>query len=178
MRPAPFVCKLSLYLFALLLAASGARAADADQVARAKRYLTNADTAKATLFFAHPTATYRGVEVVGLGDVIDGARRPVPGAFALTVRYEWKSLFDDTNTSDIVFLFNNRGRLTEVQAGRTTSFFAEFSGADLVLAAVKDELLKDVEKWKDAEARRTAYALIRAADTKGILTLLLQTGQP
>jgi hypothetical protein len=170
--------KLFLVLGAVLLLGSLVRAAEPSQVASAKTFLTNQDRAKGALFFAHPTAAYRSAAVTAISDVVDPQRRPVPGAFAVTVRYTWKNLLDDTNTSDLLFFFNAKGRLTEVQIGATTSFFRQFTGADLVLDALKDELMKDVNKWQDAAARKTALTLIRNSDTRGLLTLILQMQQP
>jgi hypothetical protein len=170
--------KVLLALCLAFLARGPVSAADKDKVDAAKRFLSNTDRAKAALFFAHPTATYNQVDVEKVSDVVDRASRPIPGAFAVTVRYTWKSLFDDANTSDLIFFFNARGRLTEIQLGPTTSFFKQFTGSDIVLNAIKDELEKKIDEWKDADARRTARTLIRAADTRGLLTLMLQMDQP
>lgn len=170
--------KVLLALCLAVLARGPVWAADKDKVDAAKRFLSNTDRAKGVLFFAHPTATYNKVDVEGVSDVENRAGRPIPGAFAITMRYTWKSLFDDTNTSDLIFFFNARGRLTEIQLGRTTSFFKQFTGSDIVLNAVKDELEKKIDEWKDADARRTARGLIRSADTRGLLTLILQMDQP
>ena len=162
---------------ALVLPVKPARAADPKDVDAAKTFLTNMSRAKGVLFFCHPTATYESVEVTGDGGVTrDG--RLVPGAFHVKVRYTWKSLFNDTNTSDLHFLFDAKGRLTELQAGRTTSLFAQFSAADVVIDAIKDELTKEVAKWKDAAARQLAADLISKADARGLLTLILQQDQP
>jgi hypothetical protein len=169
-----------LALLAVLLAPGirVARAADTEQIEAAKRYLTDADRSRAVLFFAHPTGTYRSVEFAKVGNVVDRAGATIDGAFAVTVRYTWRSLFDDTNTSELHFFFDPRGRLTEIQNGRTSSIFPQFTGSDLVLAAVKDDLEKRVEDWQDADARRAARALIRSADTRGLLTLILKVDQP
>ena len=152
-------------LAALVLPVMPARAADPKEVDAAKAFLTNMSRAKGVLFFCHPTATYQSVEVTGDGGVSrDG--RLVPGAFHVKVRYSWKSLFNDTNTSDLHFFFDAKGRLTELQAGRTTSLFAQFSAADVVIGGVKDELTKEVAKWKDAAARQLAADLISKADAR------------
>jgi len=167
---------LSAALAALVLPVKPARAADAKDVDAAKTFLTNVSRAKGILFFCHPTATYQSVKVVGDGGVTR-AGRPVPGAFHVKVQYTWKSLFNDTNTSDLIFFFDTNGRLTELQAGRTTSLFAQFSAADVVIGAVKEELMKAVANWKDATARQLAADLIRKADARGLLTLILQQDQ-
>ena len=158
-------------LCALLLARGPARA-DTREVAAAKAYLTDTNRAKGCLFFAHPTATYQRADVIRTeGDL-------VPGSFKVTVRYTWKSLLNDTNTSDLVYYFDARGRLTDLRAGPTTSFFPQFTAADTVIAAVKDELMKEVAKWNDANARQTAATLISRADARGLLALILQQAQP
>ncbi len=154
----------------LLLACGRAGAADTELVDRAKDYLADTDRAKMVLFFAHPTATYQDASVARVTGMRDG--------FSVTMRYSWKSLFDSDNTSDLVFYFNDRGRLTDIESGRTTSFFKQFTGSDIVLDALKDELVKKIRDWDDPDARRTALALIRNADTRALLTLLLQVDQP
>jgi hypothetical protein len=167
---------LSAVFFALFLTGGWARAAGAKEIAAAKAYLTNTNRAKSCLFFAYPTATYQSATATVTGVKRDG--RAVPGEFAVTMRYTWKNLFNDTNTSDLIFFFDPNGRLTELQAGSTTSIFNQFSTADLVINAVKDELMKEVAKWKDATARQTAATLINKADARGLLTLILQQDQP
>ncbi len=161
--------KVLLALCLALLAAGPALAADPDKVAAAKRFLTNADRSKGILFFAHPTATYRGAEVKKVTE--DGDE------FSITMRYTWKSLFDETNTTELVFSFDDRGRLLETRKGRTSSFFQPFAGGDIVLGAIKDDLLKKVAEWEDATARRTAYELIENTDTRRLLNLILQMDQ-
>ena len=165
--------KVLLVLCLALLAGRPASAADPARVDAAKRWLSDTDRSKGILFFAHPTATYRSYAVQ---EVNNGTG--VTASFSITMRYSWKSLFDDTNTSDLMFCFNGAGRLTEIQLGKTTSFFPQFTGGDVVLNALKDELEKKVDEWDDAAAQRTARALIRRADTRGLLTLLLQNDQP
>jgi hypothetical protein len=113
---------------------------------------------------------------VAVKEVDNGAGRT--DDFTITMRYTWKSLFDDTNTSDLMFGFNAAARLTKIELGKTTSFFPQFTGSDIVLNAIKDELVKKVNEWDDAAARRTALGLIRRADTRGLLTVLLQQDQP
>ena len=165
--------KVLLVLCVAILARGPASAADAKKVDAAKRFLTSVDRSKGILFFAHPTGTYRTVAVK---EVDNGAGRT--DDFTITMRYTWKSLFDDTNTSDLMFGFNAAGRLTKIELGKTTSFFPQFTGSDIVLNAIKDELVKKVNEWDDAAARRTALGLIRRADTRGLLTVLLQHEKP
>jgi hypothetical protein len=164
-------------LCALLLMGASACAQDTPAMATAKAFLSDSNRAKGTLFFCHPTATYRGVRVLGQGGVKQ-AGLAVPGAFYIEVRYTWKSLFDDTNTSDLVFFFDARGRLTDLRAGRTTSIFPQFAASNAVIDAVKTELMKEVARWKDATARQTALNLIDRADARGLLLLILQQAQP
>jgi hypothetical protein len=167
----------SAALAVLVLPVQPTRAADPKAVDAAKTFLSNVSRAKGILFFCHPTATYQSVKVLGDGGVTQNGRQ-VPGAFHVKVQYTWKNLFNDRNTSDLIFFFDEDGHLTELQAGRTTSLFAQFSAADVVISAIKDELMKEVAKWKDARARRLAVDLINKADARGLLTLILQQDQP
>jgi hypothetical protein len=164
-------------LLMVLALAGPVSAADADQVASARQFLGDEARAKAILFFMHPTAEYGGVKYVKQTGVVNAATGEArQGWFCLHYQFQWKSgLFNDANTTEALAFFNERGRLMEVQAGATSSFVKPFTAANIVIAAVKDEILKNVNG--DDNKEKIVRALIEEADARGLLTFLLQLEQ-
>src|SRR5262249_43440910 len=134
--------------------------------------------ARMALSYMHPTATYKGVDFIAMTGVKGAGDQLIPGQFALHYRYRWVGAFDNANTTDAVFLFDERGRLYDVQAGTTTSLFAPFEGADLIIGVVKDALIAEIDRGNDDEAKKLVRNLIARADARGLLTLVLRVRQP
>jgi hypothetical protein len=163
-------------LVLLLGLVAPAAAADPDQVSRAQGFLAGGGRPKAILFFMHPTAEYRDMQYLKQTGVVSGTGLERPGWFCLHYRFRWKSgLFGDENTTEFRAFFNDRGRLAEIQAGPTSSFAGPFTATNIVMAAVKDEVLKNVKG--DNNKERIVRRLIEDADARGLLTFLLQVDQ-
>ena len=92
------------------------RAADPDRrlMAKAQKFLEERDRAKACLQFANFGATYKGVETKSWSKVVDDRNRELDGYFALTVRYSWAGLLSDSEYTELVFFFNDKGRFYAV----------------------------------------------------------------
>jgi hypothetical protein len=167
--------RLAPALVAVLALAAPARAADP---AAARRYLEGGGVPRMALSYMHATATFKGMDYVDQTGVNDGSGRPIPGQFALHYRFRWVGLFDNANSTDACFLFDERGRLYDVQATRTTSVFKPFEGADVIIGLVKDALIAEIDRGKDDEAKKLVRDLIARADARGLLTLVLRVRQP
>lgn len=161
----------------VLLAGPAARAADPSAVERAKRYIQIDSRARGILAFAHPSARFKSLELVQQTDVRSGRTgQLIPGAFCLHYRFRWRSeLFNDNHWSDVKIFFSDRGRVLEVQGGRTSTFVPPFTAANVVMEAIKDALLRRLAN--DPPAQRRVRQLIANADAKGLLTFILQLDQ-
>jgi hypothetical protein len=163
----------------VLLGPAVVRAQSDAAVGRAREYLENASRTKGILFFAHPEAQYQGIQLRERTGVVDGNRKPVPGHFALTYVYSWKSgLSGDNNTTELVFFFDQRGRFYALNGGRTSSFFRPFNVADVVVKEVRDQILNKVDRDGTEADRRLVRTLIQDGDARGLLTVLLRLDQP
>lgn len=166
-----------IFLGVLLTLAGSAQAADKALIARAQQFLENDNLAKGILFFIHPTPTLQRWEYRDCTGVKDGRGKELLGHFALHYRYHWKGgLLGDTGHTDVIFFFNANGRFEELQA-RSTSPVAPFGGANLVIGAVKDVLLKEIDKSNDETAKKVVRKLIEDVNAKGLLEFLMKWEQ-
>jgi hypothetical protein len=163
----------------LLLLPSPARAQDYGAVGKAQDFLENQERVKAMLFFAHPEAQYQSVKAKPRTLVSDGRGGVVSGHFALTYTYSWKSPFSgDNNTTDLIFFFDQNGRIYAVDGGPTTSTFRPFTAADVVINASREQILKDVDRTGTEAEKRLVRALIQSGDARSLLAALLKMAQP
>lgn len=163
----------------VLLGPATLRAQSDAVISRAQEFLESDSRAKSILFFAHPEAKYQRVNLLEASKVVDGDKKVVPGHFALTYRYAWKSgLSDDNNTTDLVFFFDRGGRFYSLKAEKTTSFFPPFGVADTVVKQLRDEIIKKVDKEGTEADKRLVRALIEDGNARGLLSVLLKLDQP
>jgi hypothetical protein len=163
-------------LLLALLSPAAARAQDDKAVARARAYLENEERAKGILFFAHPTAEFQKLKLVQTDQVVDENNKVLRGHFVLTYRFSWKSgLFQDNHTTDLDFFFDAKGRFYKIDVGEkgTTTFIEPFTAANLVVKAVKDGLIKKVDKEGTAADRKLVRQLLQDADARGLLEWIL-----
>ena len=154
-----------------------ARAADKETIAKTRKYMEDEGRAKSILFFMHPTATFQKLDLVRTTGVIDArTKKEREGHYCLEYRFGWKSaLFDDDNTTILQAFFDDDGKLDEIVGGKTTTFVKPFTASNVVLAAVKEQIVEAFEE--DAAAQRIVKGLIEDQDVRKLLTFMLQRGQ-
>src|SRR5262249_48390024 len=162
----------------LFLLTGPAWAADKDQIARAQKLLEDESNAKGVLFFMHPTPTLTECEYRDRTGVKNGKGKLLDGHFALHYRYHWKGgLLGDNGYTDVIFFFDDKGKFEELQVAKTTSPFAVFTGANLVIDLVKDAVLEEIDKGNDETAKKVVRRLIENVDAKGLLEFMLKWEQ-
>jgi hypothetical protein len=145
---------------------------------RARTFIEETPRSKGILFFAHPEAQFQSVEFVEKHTVVDGDRKVIPGHFAFTYRYAWKSgLSNQDNTTQLIFFFDQGGRFYSVKAGTTTSFFRPFEISDAVVKELRDQLIQKVDREGSENDKRLIRTLIQNGDARGMLTLILRLAQ-
>ena len=154
-----------------------ARAADKETVAKTRKYMEDESRAKAILFFMHPTATFQKMDHVRTTGVIDArTKKERAGHYCLEYRFSWKSaLFDDNNTTILQAFFDDDGKLDEIVGGKTTTFVKPFTASNVVLAALKEQIVEAFEE--DPASQRFVKKLIEDQDVRKLLTFMLQRGQ-
>ena len=154
-----------------------AHAADKETIAKSRKFLGAESRAKGILFFMHPTASFRKVEHVRTTGVVDArTRKEREGHYCLEYRFSWKSgLFDDEHTTLLQAFFDEDGKLGEIVGGKTTTFVKPFTASNIVLAAVKEQILEAFED--DAASQRVVKGLIEDQDVRKLLTFVLQREQ-
>lgn len=167
--------KLTVVVSLMLLVPAGlARAADQGQVAKAKAFLNAEERAKAILVLMHPTADFQGLDFVKETTVTGTDRKVLDGWFCLRYRWNWKGLFGN-EWSELDFIFDHRGKIYSIETGRTTSVVGQFEAANVVMAALKKEL---IEAFKDdPAAQKQIGKYIEGSDVKGLATFLLKIAQ-
>ena len=153
------------------------RAAEKETVARTRKYLEAENRAKGILFFMHPTASFEKLEYIRTIGVFDArTRKERKGHYCLEYRFHWKSgLFNDDHTTVLQASFDEAGKLDEIGGGKTTTFIKPFAASNVVLAAVKEQILEAFED--DAAAHRVVKGLIEDQDVRKLLTFVLQREQ-
>jgi hypothetical protein len=164
-----------LWVVALLALAGLPRPAAAqlgtDHQGNAKAYLQDFNRARASLRLIQFGCTLKRVSCAEPQAVLGGG-------FTVTARYAWSGLDNGNDYTDIVYEFNNQGRLTGLQVGKTSAtVFRPFSVANGVLQLLGDGIR---EQMRDAspEARNVADLLIRQANARSLHLLVMQIQQP
>jgi hypothetical protein len=153
-----------------------ARAADKETIAKSRKYLEAESRAKAILFFMHPTASFEKMEYVRTTGVTDPrTRKERKGHYCLEYRFRWKSGQLDDHTTILHASFDEEGKLDAIVGGKTTTFVKPFAAANIVLGAVKEQILEVFED--DTAARRVVKGHIDDKDIRKLLTFLLQREQ-
>ena len=171
----PYQVKVAILLACVITSATRASAASpsSEQKLSARVFLEDRSRAKGILLFAHPMVTLTGFEMVRSGGVSENGRT-IPGEFYLEYRYSWKGdLFGEAGSTNLLYFFNRYGKLTSLRAEHTSSGFAAFGAATLVLEAAKADLRNDPEVRKNPWARNFANVVANEADVKKAIVGLL-----
>ncbi len=142
-----------------------------DHQANAKAFLQDFNRARGSLGLIQYGCKLKGVSCPRVDPRLDGG-------FNVTTRYDWSGLDNGNDYTEIVYEFNNLGRLTGLQVSRTSAVvFRPFTVADGVLQLIGEGIR---QQMRDAspEARNFADQLIRQANARGLHLLLLQIQQP
>jgi len=143
------------------LGAGRAAAADPDDkdAAKARKLIEKNESVFAG--FAHPTPTLVDVEYgkpASLG---------VGKGFTVICKFNYKDGFPDRFWSKLEIEFDRDGDYVGVKGGASTGFIGPFKAGETILAAFRDELLKDPDLKKvpglaDAVKNADLYALLKA----------------
>jgi hypothetical protein len=178
MRKVQFAGLLAV-LAALALIGSG-QAADPDKklIAKAQKFLEDTNRAKSVLGFANFGATYQGVKTRSWSTVVDEKNRELDGYFTLTVRYSWAGLLSSNEYTDLVFFFNDKGRLYHINSGATSGLLKPFELSKLIIDVTKEAVRAAVKDSSDAKMKESVEAAIKNVDAKALLRLKLILEQP
>jgi hypothetical protein len=142
-----------------------------DHQGNAKAFLQDVNRARASLRLIQFGCTLKGVSCPRVDPRLDGG-------FNVTTRYDWSGLDNGNDYTEIIYEFNNQGRLTGLQVGKTSAVvFPPFSVANGVLQLLGDAIR---QQMRDAspEARNFADQLIRQANARALHLLVMQIQQP
>jgi hypothetical protein len=164
-----------LWLVAVVALAGLPRSAAAqfgtDPQAKATAYLGDFNRARVSLRLIQFGCTLKGVSCTRV-DARFG------GGFNVTTRYDWSGLDNGKDYTEIVYEFNNQGRLTGLQVGNTTAtVFRPFTVADGVLQLLGDGIRQQLRD-SSPEVRNFADQLIRQANARALHLLVMQNQQP
>ena len=169
LAPLAFAAALTCYVPA-------SKAADSAIEQKAANYLQKEAVAKDILGMLHSGANYLGTKNLGYYDVTDTSGRKIPGEFAVKIRHYWSAKKGSNDYTDVTYFFDDKGRFKNLRVGDTTAILNQpFALSGLFVEVVKEAL---IEKVKNDPNREQLTRLIRGANAKGVLELMIALGQP
>jgi hypothetical protein len=159
-------------LLVLHAATGAAPAADSELVEKARDYVESAKVSEKVLALMHIGTTYKGFDALGVANVTDGRGRLIPGAFAVKVRLYWNA----NDSTDVYYLFDAKGRFSELQAADTTAIFNQpFALSGLGVELIKGALIDDL---KNKPNTGELIKVIKKANAKNLTEIMVALGQP
>jgi len=165
-----FVRSLTAIALISLVVPAAMRAGSTEE-ATAKRFLEDDQRAKNITSFLHFGSAYKGSELRSSGPVTDRSGNVREGHFNLKYRYTW----GDNDHTDVVFFFDDKARLYELQVKDSTAILNQpFLTANVsikvlgaaIVAAFRDDLKED--------DRKKLEQIIEKADAQELLTFTLK----
>lgn len=155
---------------------SASKAADSATEERAAKFLQKESVAKDIHGMLHTGSTYQGTKNLGFYDVNDSLGRKVPGEFAIKIRHFWSAEKGSNDHTDVMYFFNDKGRFKSLRVENTSAIFNQpFALSGVIIEVVKEALINDI---RNNPNREQLTRLIKSADAKGLLELMLALGQP
>jgi hypothetical protein len=150
---------------------SVAMAQGVQKVQRVANFLGTAKRGKDVMSYLHFGSTYVDHEVIKASRVTDRDGQAVPGHFALTVVYDWKSSFGDNSTT-VVFFFDEKGEPYEIQCepkDSTSIISPPFSVASGAIQILGNLLIGAFGGQMNAKERADMQKAVDAADARMLL---------
>jgi len=109
---------------------------------------------------------------------VDDRNRELEGYFTLTVRYSWAGLLNSDEYTDLVFFFNDKGRLYHNNSDKTSGLLNLFDLSRLIVDLTKEAIRAAVKDSPDQKMKDNVESAIRNVDAKTLLRLKLMLKQP